>query len=90
MTEIEKLEAAKDIAFAELGLIEELRSVIAILGAIVINDYLIHSWPVSIALAVVAYLAIPYWHSKKYDAACEAVARVSGTGKYFVPKSGQT
>ena len=87
MTEIEKLEVAKDVAMAELGLIEELRSIVAVLGVIVVNDHLVHSWPIAIALGAAAYMAIPYWHGKKFDAASDAVEKATGTGKYYQQKT---
>jgi hypothetical protein len=87
MTEIEKLEVTHNIAAAELGLIEELRTIIATLGTIVINDHLIHSVPISIVIGFIAYMAIPYWHSKQYNETRDAVERASCTGKYYRPTS---
>lgn len=77
MTEIERLEVEHRIAGAELGLIEELRSIIATLATFSMQAYLFHSWPISILAGIAIFFCAPYWHSKRYDETWNAVEKAT-------------
>lgn len=87
MTEIERLEVECRIAGAELGIIEELRWAIAGLATLLLEESYFHSWFFPITIGIAIFFVMPYWHSKKYDAAWDAFERTTGTGKHYRPHS---
>jgi hypothetical protein len=80
-----ELETRCRIALARLGVAEDLRWIIAPLGAIAVQHYW-HTWPVSVGVAIVAFFAVPYPFSKEHDRAEDAYERATGTGKYWRPQ----
>ena len=79
-----ELEIACKVAGAKLGVAEQLRWPLAMLGAATAYGYS-QSWLVAIGVFAAVYWLATYPYNKEYEAAWEQYEKATGPGKYYVP-----
>lgn len=78
------LDIACKVAGAKLGVAEEMRWPLAILGAAAAYGYS-QSWLVAIGVWVAVYWVATYPYNKEYEEAWDQYEKATGTGKYYAP-----
>lgn len=81
VTEIEELEVKHRIAAAELGIIEELRWIVAPLATLYLEAGVFHAWLIPLLVGLAVFFLMPYRHSRQYDETWEAIQRATSAEK---------